>query len=80
MKESRTDSGVKDLLSDALVQRLIEMGKRLRKSSPGQQHLTPDSIHQLLVAEMERHDGKELFNPLLVFDGLSIFRLITGYH
>lgn len=69
VKEARTATGVKDTLSDALVQRLIQMGKDARKKIPGRPTLSSDAIHQLLMAEMERHKGGELFNPLLVFQG-----------
>ncbi|KAF8868695.1 hypothetical protein BD779DRAFT_1459482 [Infundibulicybe gibba] len=73
---ARMGSGVHDSTTDAIVNCLLEMGKSLRKSSPGQPKLSEATIQQRLAEELERLLGgrtlDDAINPLLGMVGVNI--------
>ncbi|EJF57509.1 hypothetical protein DICSQDRAFT_69263, partial [Dichomitus squalens LYAD-421 SS1] len=72
LKEAITSSGAKDSLALPMINRLIALGKILRKSTPERKALSPEDVNQELSAELLRHEGVTLINPLLDMQGLNI--------
>ncbi|EJF61701.1 hypothetical protein BD309DRAFT_824959, partial [Dichomitus squalens] len=74
LKEAITSSGAKDSLALPMINRLIALGKILRRSTPERKALTPEDVNRELSAELLRHEGVTLMNPLLDMEGVNVHR------
>ncbi|KAF7790927.1 hypothetical protein EIP86_001886 [Pleurotus ostreatoroseus] len=74
VKESMTATGVKDSLANSIIQRLIAMGKALRRSTPTRKALSKEIVNQILSAELEKFPEGARMNPLLSMPGVDVHK------
>ncbi|KZS90993.1 hypothetical protein SISNIDRAFT_468227 [Sistotremastrum niveocremeum HHB9708] len=74
MAEMLTDIGFATIFEPQKFREPSDTLQVPQKKKAGRPNLTTDDIHELLLAETARHKGGELFNPLLVFEGLQIHK------
>ncbi|KAI0631688.1 hypothetical protein C8Q77DRAFT_1060980 [Trametes polyzona] len=76
LKDGVTKTGVRDATTTAVLQCIVELGKKLRKRSEGAAQLSEDEVRKQLEKELERLlQGKgieEYINPLLGMPGLNV--------
>lgn len=78
VKNKVSTTGTHDAASTAIVQHLLELGKRLRKRTAGKPSLTEDNVCAALEKDLEELlNGKSIddcINPLLGIPGLDIHK------
>ncbi|KAG2128268.1 hypothetical protein DEU56DRAFT_872701 [Suillus clintonianus] len=71
-----SSTGTRDTTSASIVNRLLELGKRLRKREPGKPAINEREVRQTLEREFEKMLGglpvEDHINPLLSMTGLNI--------
>jgi hypothetical protein len=67
------DSGIKDTLTQPIIDNLVKLGAQLRKAAPGRDPITPDAIQDILTQELRKENGSKpgpnIINPLVTMDG-----------
>ncbi|TBU53792.1 hypothetical protein BD310DRAFT_951832 [Dichomitus squalens] len=74
LKEAITASGIKDSLAMPMINRLIALGKILRRSTPTRKALSPEEVNNELYNELLKKKDTNLINPLLRMEGLDVHR------
>ncbi|KAH9894129.1 hypothetical protein C8Q73DRAFT_826736 [Cubamyces lactineus] len=76
MKEGVSQTGVRDATTTAILECVVELGKKLRKREAGRSQLSEEEVRKQLEAELEKvlqgKDIKEHINPLLGMPGLDV--------
>ncbi|KAH9946546.1 hypothetical protein B0H21DRAFT_808883 [Amylocystis lapponica] len=71
LQEAMTASGVKDSLAMPIINRLVAIGKALRRSTSSRKALTPEAVNQTLYEELLKRRDTPVMNPLLGMKGLD---------
>ncbi|TFK45608.1 hypothetical protein OE88DRAFT_1715312 [Heliocybe sulcata] len=74
LKDAMTATGVKDSFATPLINRLIAMGKTLRRSTEDRAALTPEEVNALLTEELMKHKNAPVVNPLLTLKGFDVHK------
>ncbi|TBU51623.1 hypothetical protein BD310DRAFT_791607, partial [Dichomitus squalens] len=74
LREAITSTGTKDSLALPTINRLIALGKILRKSNTDRKAFTPEEVNRELSAELLRNKHVTMVNPLLDMKGLEVHR------
>ncbi|KAG8781669.1 hypothetical protein FRC12_021639 [Ceratobasidium sp. 428] len=73
-KNHARDTGVKDSMAQSTIDRLLDLGKVLRKSSKGAPRRSPIEIDSILRKELDLVRSGHYVNPLLSMPGVDIHR------
>ncbi|KAG8795703.1 hypothetical protein FRC12_010940 [Ceratobasidium sp. 428] len=73
-KNHARDTGVKDSMAQSTIDRLLDLGKLLRKSKKGVPRRSPLEIDSILRKELDSVRGGHYINPLLSMPGVDIHR------
>ena len=69
LKQAITSTGTKDTLAMPVINRLIAIGKLLRRSTPDRKALPPEEVNKQLHDELLKKKDSTIMNPLLSIDG-----------
>ncbi|KAH9920588.1 uncharacterized protein B0H18DRAFT_936500 [Fomitopsis serialis] len=72
LKESISSSGVKDSFAMPVINRLVAIGKALRKSTPQRKALSPEAVNKHLYEELLKRKDLTVINPLLRMEGFDV--------
>ena len=71
VKNVTASTGVKDSSTLGIINKLLELGKRLRKPEPGKEKMTEEQIRTTLEKQLEDELLKHTINPLIGMAGMS---------
>jgi hypothetical protein len=71
VKNATASTGVKDSSTLGVINSLLELGKKLRKSEPGKERMTEEQIRKTLEKQLEDELLKNTINPLIGMPGMS---------
>ena len=69
LKQAITSTGTKDTLAMPVINRLIAIGKLLRRSTAERKALPPEEVNKQLHDKLLKRKDNTLMNPLLSIDG-----------
>lgn len=79
LDDAAKESGLKDQLSQPIIDSLVRLGQQLRKASPDRAAYTPDEVQSILTEELRQAHAKgAVMNPLLDMNGKCLESLIVS--
>ncbi|KAG8796301.1 hypothetical protein FRC12_000716, partial [Ceratobasidium sp. 428] len=72
IKEKARDTGIKDSTAQSVIERILDLGKRLRNPKKGLPRRSPQEVHTILQSTLDQERKLNCINPLLDMTGVDI--------
>ncbi|TFY58531.1 hypothetical protein EVJ58_g6361 [Rhodofomes roseus] len=74
LKDAISTSGVKDSFAMPIINRLVAIGKALRRSTPTRKAVSPEEVNKHLTEELLKKKDTTTMNPLLRMEGFDVHK------